>query len=101
MIVHVFRPKLNTGYVEVNWTHPIGGQYDPSHYMVQLFEKNTETNNTETKSFVVPADSNNVTVSVSFNSTVHARISVTSKCNETSNGKSTSTIRIPQTSSKS
>ncbi len=96
VIGSLFRPEdYNTASVKVNWAHN-NGNYDPSHYTVQLFE-----NNTETEYITISAESNSLVAifSVSFNAMVdvHARITVTSKCNETTKGILTRTIRIPET----
>ncbi len=81
-----------TADVRVTWRHK-NGSYDPSHYTVQLFE-----NNTGTESIAIPAENNSLvaTFSVSFSGTmdIHARVTVMSKCNQTTDGVVTDTITI-------
>ncbi len=96
MIGFLFIPdEVNTATVGVNWTHN-NNNYDLSHYTVQLFEDNTET-----ESIAIPAESNTLVAifSVYFSGTVdvHVRITVTSKCNETTKGTLTRTIQISGT----
>ena len=81
---------FNTAGVRVTWMNN-DGLYDPSHYTVQLF-----ANNTLTESSVIFAGSNRLVFAVSFSATVnvHAKITVTSKCNQTSDGVFTDTITI-------
>ncbi len=73
------------------------GNYDPSHYTVQLF-----ANNTLTESTVISAESNRsvaeFTASFSGTVNVYAKITVTSKCNQTSNGVVTDTFTITSAS---
>ncbi len=80
--------RRNTAGVDINWIHN-NGNYDPSHYTVQLFE-----NNAETKSIAISAESNRLVAvfAVSFDVNVYARITVTSKCSQTSDGVFTDTI---------
>ncbi len=81
--------RRNTAGVDINWIHN-NGNYDPSHYTVQLFE-----NNTETKSIAISAESNRLVAvfpAVSVDVNVYARITVTSKCSQTSDGVFTETI---------
>ncbi len=81
---------FNTAGVRVTWMNN-DGLYDPSYYTVQLF-----ANNTLTESSVIFAGSNRLVFAVSFSATVnvHAKITVTSKCNQTSDGVFTDTITI-------
>ena len=80
------------GTVNVTWKQEIGN-YDLSYYTVQLLQDNAETQST-----VVSAESNSLIAvfSVPFNVNVSARITVTSKCAQTSTGVSTNTIRLTQ-----
>ena len=87
--------EFNTAGVEVNWTHN-NGNYDPSHFTIHLFENNTDT---QIESIAISAESNSygAILAVPFSATVYnvyARITVTSKCNQTTNGVVTNTIRI-------
>ena len=80
-------PNPADSTVQVTWMQALGN-YDLSYYTVQLFE-----NNAATRSTVVPAESNLIAVfSVPPNVQVRARITVTSKCAQTSTGVSTSNI---------
>ncbi len=73
------------------------GDYDPSHYTVQLF-----ANNTLTESTVISAESDRLvaefTVSFSTTVNVYAKITVTSKCNQTSDGVFTDNFTITSAS---
>ncbi len=86
--------EFNT--VGVTWRNN-DGNYDPSHYTVQLFENNTLTGST-----VISAESNRLEAifAVSFSATVnvYAKITVTSKCNQTSDGVFTDTFTITSAS---
>ncbi len=92
----IFRYEFGTDDVGVTWT-PKDGNYDPSHYTVQFFE-----NNTKTESVTISAESNNLVAgfTASFSATVdvHAKITVTSKCNQTTDGVFTDTLTITSTS---
>ena len=70
----------DNGTVQVTWIQNIGN-YDLSYYTVQLLQDNAETQST-----VVSAESNSLIAvfSVPFNVNVSARITVTSKCVQTS-----------------
>ncbi len=82
----------DNGTVQVTWIQNIGN-YDLSYYTVQLLEANAETQWT-----VVSAESNSLIAvfSVPFNVNVSARITVTSKCVQTSTGVSTNTTSLIQ-----
>ncbi len=84
--------NFTTAVVGVTWGHN-NGSYDPSHYTVQLF-----ANNTETESMAIPAENNSfvATFSVSFSGAmdIYARVTVMSKCNQTTDGVVTDTITI-------
>ena len=86
--------KVNMAGVRVNWT-PNDGNYDPSHFTIQLFESDT---NTTIKSIAISAESKSfeaiLDVPVSTTMNVYARVTVTSKCNQTTNGVTTNTIQI-------
>ncbi len=98
MIGSFFTPnEFNIAGVGVNWTAN-NGNYDPSHFTVQLFETNT---NTEViQSISISAESNTFEAifvfAVPFNApmSVYANITVTSKCSQTTSGVLTDTIRI-------
>ncbi len=87
--------EVNVAGVRVNWT-PNDGNYDPSHFTVQVFESNTNT--TAIKSIAISAESNSfeaiLAVPFSAPMDVYARITVTSKCNQTTDGVITDTIQI-------
>ena len=80
--------------VGVNWAHN-DSNHDPSHFTIQVFDSNT---NTEIKSIAISAESNSfeaiLTVPFSAPMDVYARITVTSKCSQTTGGVMTDTIRI-------
>ncbi len=86
--------EVNMAGVRVNWT-PHNGNYDPSHFTIQVFEPNT---NTAINSIAISAESNSyeAILAVPFSATmdVYARVTVTSKCNQTTNGVMTDIIRI-------
>ncbi len=86
--------EVNMAGVRVNWT-PNDGNYDPSHFTVQVFESDT---NTAIKSIAISAESNSfegiLAVPVSTTMNVYARITVMSKCNQTTDGVTTNTIQI-------
>ena len=92
----IFRYEFGTDDVGVTWT-PKDGNYDPSHYTVQFFE-----NNTKTETITISAESNSLAAqfTASFSTTVdvRAKITVTSKCNQTTNGVFTETLTITSTS---
>ena len=88
--------ELNTAGVRVNWTHnDSNSNYDPSHFTIQVFESNTST---AIKSIAISAESNSfeaiLAVPFSAPMKVYARITVTSKCSQTTNGVMTNTIQI-------
>ena len=84
--------KDNMAGVRINWTHN-DGNYDCRHFTVQVFE-----NNTLIKSIDISAERNSyeaiLTEPISAPIDVYARITVTSKCNQTTDGVLTDTIRI-------
>ncbi len=88
--------EVNMGGVLVNWTHT-NGSYDPSHFTVQVFDNNTST---AIKSIAISAESNSleailaVPFSAPMDVYIYARITVTSKCSQTTDGVITETIRI-------
>ncbi len=86
--------EINMAGVRVTWTHN-NGSYDPSHFTVQVFESNT---NTAIKSIAISAESNSfeaiLAVPFSAPMDVRARVTVTSKCSQTTDGVWTSTIPI-------
>ncbi len=93
-------PSNVSATVEVTWLHT-GGNYDPSHYTVQLF-----VNTADPVTVVISAESNSTLAvfSVPFvNTTVNvtARITVTSKCGQTTTGVFTDTVTITQRTSMS
>ena len=93
-IISFFTPnEVNMAGVLVNWTHT-NGSYDPSHFTVQVFD-NT---NTAIKSIAISAESNSfeaiLAVPFSAPMDVYARITVTSKCSQTTDGVMTETIWI-------
>ncbi len=92
MISPVIFYEFNTAGVRVTWMNN-DGLYDPSHYTVQLI-----ANNNLTESTVIFAESNRLVAvfAASFSATVnvYAKITVTSKCNQTSDGVFTDTIPI-------
>ncbi len=99
MIGSFFSPnEVNMAGVRVNWTHNNNGNYDPSHFTIQVFESDT---NTSIKSIAISAESNSfeAILAVSFSATkptmeVYANITVTSKCNQTTDGVLTNTVQI-------
>ncbi len=86
--------EVNMAGVRVNWTHN-DGNYDPSYFTIWLFESNT---NTTINSIAISAESNSykaiLAVPFSGPMNVYACITVTSKCNQTTDGVTTDTIRI-------
>ncbi len=86
--------EVNMAGVRVNWTHN-NGNYDPSHFTIQVFESDT---NTAIKSIAISAESNSfeaiLAVPFSAPMDVYARVTVTSKCNQTTDGVMTDTIQI-------
>ncbi len=84
----------NMAGVRINWTHN-DGNYDRRHFTVQVFENNT---NTLIKSIDISAERNSyeaiLTEPISAPIDVYARITVTSKCSQTTDGVLTDTIQI-------
>ncbi len=80
--------------VRVNWTHN-DGNYDPSHFTIYVLESDT---NTTINSIAISAESNSfegiLAVPFSAPMDVYARVTVMSKCNQTTNGVTTNTIQI-------
>ncbi len=94
VIRDIGRPSDINVNVEVTWMHATGN-YDPSHYTVQLF-----VNTADPVTVVISAESNSTLAvfSVPLIDTttvnVNANITVTSKCDLTTTGVSTDTITI-------
>ncbi len=95
-VIEFFFPpnKVNMAGVQINWTHN-NGSYDLSHFTIQVFESDT---NSAIKSIAISAESNSyeaiLAVPFSAPMDVYARVTVTSKCNQTTDGVMTDTIRI-------
>ncbi|XP_064404105.1 uncharacterized protein LOC135349505 [Halichondria panicea] len=94
MIGYFSPPNEGTAGVRVNWT-PNDENYDPSHFTIQVFDSNT---NTAIKSIAISAESNSfeaiLAVPFSAPMDVYACVTVTSKCNQTTDGVMTDYIRI-------
>ena len=95
-MIEYFSPpnEVNMAGVRVTWTHN-NGSYDPSHFTIQVFEPNTST---AIKSIAISAESNSfeaiLAVPFSAPMDVRARVTVTSKCSQTTDGVWTNTIPI-------
>ncbi len=93
MIEHLFTSN-NFASVRVTWM-PVDGNYDSSHFTIKVFETNTDS---EIESIAISAETNRfkAILTVPFISTMsfYASITVTSKCNQTTSGVPTPTIRI-------
>ena len=94
MIGYFSPPNEGTAGVRVTWT-PNDGNYDPSHFTIQVFDSNT---NTAIKSIAISAESNSfeaiLAVPFSAPMDVYACVTVMSKCNQTTDGVMTDSIRI-------
>ncbi len=89
--------KSDIRAVELTWRNT-KGNYDPSHYTVQLFANNTLIGSTviSASSRLVAEFATPFTFSGTVN--VYAKITVTSKCNQESDGVFTDTFTITSTS---
>ena len=98
MIRDIGGPSNVSATVEVTWNRT-DGNYDPSHYTVQLF-----VNTAELVIVVISAESSSTLAvfSVPFVNTtvsVTARITVTSRCDQTTAGVFADTVTITQSMS--
>ncbi len=95
-MIRSFSPpnEVNMAGVRVNWMHN-NGSSDLSHFTILVFESGT---NTAIKSIAISAESTSyeaiLAVPFSAPMDVYARVTVTSKCSQTTDGVMTDTIRI-------
>ncbi len=79
----------DAGIVNVNW-NPAIGNYDLSHYTIHLFQGSTKIGESRAVNslhavFAVPVD---------IGAEIQAKITTTSKCDQTSNGVFTNSVRV-------
>ncbi len=75
------------GSVSITWSdNP--GQFDLNHYIIHLFEDDSQTSTTTT-------DRREISFSVTSGTQVYARVITVSKCGHKSNGVVTNTVTIP------